>query len=497
MGYKTLNEVRDLLRSNLPAFICIGRPNRNPCDEVLENEDKKLALELLAATNANLTRKSQWNILALLLCTPCQKTYTQKNNIWAQWEAETPEIDPGGRRGRSPYSKCSKTPESDRRRSSGLTLAVASESPPFRGRSSGQNTPPSPTEDALSRRSARHEPSSSARPMRRSNSDIIMVDTETADADCTNGSALSEAHPCQPSRTTPPLRKSGGSSFSAGESSTWAPWKLRAEVLELLWEPLPDPNSKGSIYAVEVVGTPYVKIGITTRDVSERLKEIQKRHGQNLRIGSKDFKDNIPLLQLYRLERLVHADLAFFQRNLTVQRTTQRRTHREYFQIDLATAMETICLWLKIMQTIGLDAGTEIDPHIKSSVRDWIRDIDTPPVGASPGDYEPWKTVNTDHEQRHKMWSQAFKLEDGGHKKRRVDRTVSSLTVAAMALCFLYSSRLPQWVKDVSALFLLTAGALYAMDTTSSDGCITWVINTSKAISCFVAPVKRFTRLKI
>jgi hypothetical protein len=329
------------------------------------------------------------------------------------------------------------------------------------------------------------------------NNDTIMTDRETEDIDFTSENAFPGAASSQPYHAMLSMRESESHPFSAGETSTWAPWTLRHEVIRLVEEPLPKPDSRGSIYAVEVTGTPYVKIGITTRDVRERLKEIRKRHGQGLRIGCEEVEDDIPLLQLYRLERLVHADLAFFQRNLTVQRTTQRRTHREYFEVDLATAMKTIRLWLKIMQTIGLDAGSEIDQHIKTSVRDWIRDIDAPPVGTSPEDYEVWKTVNANHELRHKIWSQAFKLDDGGFKKRRVDRTVSSLTVAALALCFLYSSNLPDWVKDVSALFFLTAGALYTMDTGPSDGCITWVINTSKTIPCFVASMKGFARLTI
>jgi hypothetical protein len=260
------------------------------------------------------------------------------------------------------------------------------------------------------------------------------------------------------------------------------------------------PESKGSIYAVEVADTPYVKIGITTRKkVSIRLEEIEATHEQRLRISSAKKIGGIPLLELYRLEKLVHADLAFFQRTLTVQKATHRRTHREYFKVDLATAERTIRMWLMIMKSIGLESGTETDLSIKDSVEDSIRDIDAPPAGASPADNNEWwwKTVNTNHEQRLKIWRSAFKLNDGGFKKSRVGRTVSSLTVAALALCALYASRLPDWVKDVSVVCFFTAGALYTMDTRSSDGCITWVINTSKTTSHFVASLKGLARLTV
>jgi hypothetical protein len=511
MDYKSFDEIRNLLRLDLTAFKCIGRPWKKDCGNNLESERKKLAKEVLGEPEADLTGENRRDVLALVLCADCQVNYTEKNNYRSRYS----DLD-FAKRSPSPHTLYSSSNRLSRRRSSGVRLAVETPRPSAQTRGSNELTlntiPSSPTEDVLARRRGRSAPSTPPSSLPTINQDIVMDGTATEEALYTNhdvppaanggfgtfdpSDSTPEARPTtQPRSRSSPLNQDITRQFKEGEGSTWAPSTLHSEVLRLLWEPIPSPTSKGSIYAVEVIGTPYVKIGVTTRRVQTRLNEINGRHGQRLNIVGRRVEHDIPFLQLYRLEALVHADLAFYQRNLVIREHTQRRTHREYFEIDIATAQKTIRTWWSIMQTIGLEPGTEIDQTIKEAVRESVHKTEIQRVVAHQTEREQWRTVNADDEERVNMWRTAFKLDEGGFKKTRVERTVWRLAFAAMVLCFLYSLQVPPWVKDTVALLLLTAGVLYTMDTQSSDGWITNMANTSGALWRFVASLNRFTEL--
>lgn len=510
--YRSLYECRVELRSHFLEFTCIGHKSRSieDCENELNDDRKERASELLGEDDADLSGENRRDIIALLLCQECQYTYTQKNKIKERWIFDSPGIDFGLKRSPSPYSLYSRRPTSDRRRSSGLRPSGTISSP-CRCRASSRSiveSPPSPTDAALARRRGRAVPTvpDLPTPISTNQPNAMEIDSETEenldlehDSSLTNqdesATNLSNAAHARYSseeldQATPQTPDIDTNPFSPGEASTWAPWMLHAETLRLLWEPLPEPQSKGSIYAVQVVGTPYVKIGLTTRKVRKRLKEINNEHGQKLNINGAISEDGIPLLQLYRLEKLVHADLAYFQRDLRVEKPTYRRTHKEYFEVNIAKAEETIRLWWFIMQSLGLEPGTKVDSKITKLVREAIRNIDTPPAGSDHSDIEWWKLVNDDHSRRISMWRNAFKLDDGGFKKIRVATIVLRLLCAAVLLCWLYSRQTPSWVNHTAFVLCAVAGVRWEMDAAVSDRCITKVTSLPGYIRAFVGSVK-------
>ena len=202
--------------------------------------------------------------------------------------------------------------------------------------------------------------------------------------------------------------------FHLGVAYSWAPWTIRSKVIELLQEPIPGPETHGQLYVVRVVTGDtqrYVKIGYTARDVSKRLREISDQHRVKLEVGSVCKTLSLPLTQVTRLEALVHADLAFFQRDLCVV-TDQKTAYRvEYFEIDQADAWRTVEMWTSIMHGIGLrpnkalpEAVTqrlEVCANVYERLRDDVRT-----------ESEHWATINEHHASRESIWRDNLPAKD-------------------------------------------------------------------------------------
>ena len=64
-----------------------------------------------------------------------------------------------------------------------------------------------------------------------------------------------------------------------------------------------------------------VKIGFTTQPRSDtRIKQLVKEQSQDFDFDDPIFWKEIPIPLVHRVEELVHADLAYFQRNWCVQK---------------------------------------------------------------------------------------------------------------------------------------------------------------------------------
>lgn len=192
--------------------------------------------------------------------------------------------------------------------------------------------------------------------------------------------------------------------FEHGEASAWAPWTIRKASLELIREPLLNPKATGYVYVAQVEHTnrTIVKIGRTYQKPNARLNQIAKEHRQQFNMGSLWYRAGIPALQLERLERLVHSDLAYYQRNWLVCTDRSHKTHHEYFEVDMSTAQQTIDVWLAIIRKVGIRAGAMPNESVFESVHS---DPDLS-IGAAngPDNVDAWKRLNEDHSRRINLW---------------------------------------------------------------------------------------------
>lgn len=188
--------------------------------------------------------------------------------------------------------------------------------------------------------------------------------------------------------------------FTHGDGYESAPWRIRQEVRTRLLESLPDKF--GTIYIIPDKTNRYVKIGKTERRfLKTRLLELVNDHKDLLDKGKATHVTNIPLFLLTRLEDLVHADLAFFQRNL---RGNRNQTHHEWFEVDVTTAEETVILWLKVLKSMKLKPGGGIKYKLREQLNHndyfdtWaIDDKDVDGV---------FQEVNGDHAARISKWKE-------------------------------------------------------------------------------------------
>ncbi|KAK4544063.1 hypothetical protein LTR36_004561 [Oleoguttula mirabilis] len=212
-------------------------------------------------------------------------------------------------------------------------------------------------------------------------------------------------------RSTAIRRRTSSSAdgFTAGEASSWALWTVRTEVRALVLEPLPKPNDKGCIYVVEDVATKrHVKIGMTMRPFRTRLAEIARTHKRSLDETNAWHLPGISYIQLLRLEALVHADLAQYQRNLSVRNSSNRRVHREWFEVDKATAQKTVRMWWDIMCNIGIKPGMELEPVVCEALNS------SPAFDVDMADEANGDQADTDshaeHTERIRMWTDLLLL---------------------------------------------------------------------------------------
>ena len=423
MTYITYSQLKETFddENDAGAFRCLGRPSKEECGEEIASPRKELARRLLSKEEDELLGEERTDIIVLLLCERCQQTYTQRTNIKQQWLKDSPGIDFGIKGSPSPYSLHPKRAASRTCRSSNSNSSPTSAPTSAPTRASlvvvSQGPCSSPTESVASRRRRRRRStggcSSSSRTQNANSLPTIFPDPgdayteahngrdelplsrrsrhEMSDSDSRQQSLLAEERsvrnegqadnnltsevvqlgtanetipPTPPGSAAEQLTSAGDTNpFRHGRAYDWEPCTLRSRVLDIFWRPLLE--KRGSIYAVQVRGRPYVKIGRTTQPLDDRLRQIEREHGQELDVSAKFSKSNITLLQLERLEKLVKAFLGYYQMDLPCGNAI----HAEYFEISLAQAEKTIHLFMRLMETHGVEPGKDVDPKVSSAIQ--------------------------------------------------------------------------------------------------------------------------------
>lgn len=141
--------------------------------------------------------------------------------------------------------------------------------------------------------------------------------------------------------------KSVHNRFVKGQRSNWAPQKIKNEVAMLFLASLPIEKSSGTLYLFKAKHSGHVKIGYTLGEWMKRRTGIQSKSDIDLDENTSHIIEGIPFAVLLRLEKLVHADLAYFQRDLP---TSPTRAQHEWFEIDFAKAQETAEFWYEKMK---------------------------------------------------------------------------------------------------------------------------------------------------
>lgn len=214
--------------------------------------------------------------------------------------------------------------------------------------------------------------------------------------------------------------------FAVGAAFTWAPWYIRSRVLSILLEPLPN----GSIYAIRVRNSPYLKIGLSESKVQQRWSAISKAHKVDLETEAGFHISGIPCHELKQLEALVHADLAYFQRS---HRIGKSGWHHEYFETDLATAQRSINTWWRILQLIRSGPGQLLDIAFREKIQRAALVIETSVDQGRAIPPERWSEVNSNHALREGLWKNVFEVEedaDGGSSDGEIPTKSSAFTVS-------------------------------------------------------------------
>lgn len=443
MGTPTFSALRaTFTRADAPSGCrCIAWQ----CPDEIDTDQFESARAIFRCGLKSPTLKQVRDIIACLVCVKHQRDYSYKNLIERQWQEEFPSLDFTLRRSPSRFSLVSAGKQMASRRTS-----FASVTPTRRGRQASST--PSIDENIFLRTPDRASP---------------LVDLPRNAVEPTTATALSSspeivihttgdqvgsgepASPVQdlPQRVTPiaasesivepivetndvadtlqPNDGLGGTTgvrshstarrrrvsssadgFCAGDCSTWAVWTIRAEVRALVLEPLPKPNDRGCIYIVEDVDTKtHVKIGMTMRPFRTRLAEITRQHKRQIDEGNAFHIPGIPYVQLLRLEALVHAGLAQYQCNLTVRNGSTRRTHREWFEVDMPTAQKTVRMWWDIMRNIGIKPGVELEPAVCEALHSSPAfDIEMAD-SATAGSDQLVIDVKAEHTERIRVWT--------------------------------------------------------------------------------------------
>lgn len=443
MDPPSFNEVRaELAGANAYQieYECVfGRSHGGRCLNLIEQTQLRRAIELLGIPQQHLDRKNIWNIVTCLVCEAHQadRNYGPKHAVEASWQRELPHINFSLRRPPSPNSFCSsRSPTPQRRRQTGATMPLAPSMP-----WTPQRPPPSTTASDsrtfltppnLDLQATGHERSSSApdifvqgphettaeeneRSTDESSSEISVdssaPDTaESVQTPETELSSISTIAPESPSQqrqrrrmAIPGTSSAAQEGFVEGEATSWAPWTIRSEVRSLMLQPLPKPRDKGCIYVVQHIDSQHVKIGITMRSFRDRLQELSRDHQCKFDERSSYHLPGIPYIQLLRLEKLVHSDLAYFRRNLRVRNGGTFRTYTEWFAVDIGTAQRTVSLWWEIMCKTRMEPGCELNADIHDQLTSSTA-FDVEIVDAADRAHS-WAQANSDHGARLQLWT--------------------------------------------------------------------------------------------
>lgn len=458
----TFERVQATFRGN-PAtttFRCLINNARPIACVTLEANQVQHASQILCSDLPRSLR-DVWDVVNCLVCVQHQgdRIYTYKHQVMDRWQDDFPQLDfSSSPMPRSRYSLCS-TPRSARRhtqmrdtRQERPSTSRAGAGNPSHGRYNTEPATPSPESRSIDHDQAADE-------------DVDMDDdpfiatpdstrpTTPADGEeqaLRNGHEEDQPHNLDsaltPARPPPPSTQQR--SFVPGTSSTWPLWRVRQEVRHLILEPLPSPRAHGILYAVHSPQHNKVKIGYTMRrKFEDRLRELQKQHDGTL--GHHWYLSKIPYVQLLRLEELVHADLARYQCDYKVQfgHGNGFRVHREWFDIDLATAQQTMKFWWAAMRHLRIEPGRELHKRWEDrlSTQGAMFEVKRHNVTGAFDNYR-------DHEQTLRLWTELLDIPGYGSKTWKACWWLLMITITTR-LCGTSSELL--WLDTTSKHMML------------------------------------------
>lgn len=460
----TFAEVRNLCLTSETAFKfhCLALPSHKQCAEELEASQVIAVTVIFHKSLEDLNVKDIREIIDCLICREHQKHGNIRSKIERGWTAEFPNLDFAGKRGRSRYSltptsSARSTPvkqlangQSNSMRQSPLTPESATArmgSPSTHSEDSIPQIFLSPDDSLpvrLQRSLSAPEPSSGPIPIdpllasvytaegqdaSPQNTSDLRSDTQLpGDATILQADAVETLSPDDPVANTrartpsntrreprgaargralgPSVHQDG---FHLGIAHDWAPWTIRSRVLELLHEGLPGPKDQARLYVARInTGSTqrYVKIGKTGRPIETRMKEIRDQHHVDVDDKSVWPTVAMPVAQAMRLEALVHADLAFFQRILCVTKDKRTMHHVEYFELSQQEAWETVNMWLAIMTGPGMRPGEAVSRDFDEGIRKCSTMCENTESLDKDAEAEEWIKLNEDHKLRREVWDQ-------------------------------------------------------------------------------------------
>lgn len=450
MRYISFADVKSAFadEAGIREFRCIGIKRKTQCTNALVDDRKDIVRKLLHVDIVDLEEVKRLSIVLYLLCAACQRTDTQRNNVKQAWSQENAGLSFGSKGLRSPASlRPHRSPKyastSRTRRKAGLST----QSCPgltIREGHHYQDTPASPSEERARRRRRAFEASGPP------------PETTTSEQP--------RRPPSNPAQlvSKPPgervLQFSETMHFRRGKGWQRAPWKLRSNLLDKLFEPI--PSGTGFVYAVSVTGTRFVKIGKTITSTQGRFDQVCKEHRIDLDEASARWSDRIPRWQVDRLEKVVHCRLAFQQVEL-VDEEANRKVHHEYFEVDLDYAKQCIdqCLW--IMRSIDVNPGRQIDQNIQQNMREYINGIDKPPRDVNSKDRQWWHDVNSNQQRETAIWHEASKYHLGGYQRLLRLEEVKVAIGIAISLLVPFLLPVPRTISAGVSLNLIMAWILW------------------------------------
>ncbi|KAK4554484.1 hypothetical protein LTR86_008338 [Recurvomyces mirabilis] len=205
-------------------------------------------------------------------------------------------------------------------------------------------------------------------------------------------------------RRSSPATRTG---FEPGEMSKWAPQTTHDEMRDLLGQPLESAKAKGYLYIFPDVNKQYVKIGFTTGKLWDRFRKIEDScksvQPLTLDFDSRRSLANIPYIQLLRLEKLVHTDLAHCHRYLHVKSKGRWRTQHEWFEIDPKSAYQTVEYWWDIMKSNEILPGRPLTENFQASL-DTGADTVVATVARCMDVDDAWRLAHQNNELRLRKW---------------------------------------------------------------------------------------------
>ncbi|QIX00870.1 hypothetical protein AMS68_006387 [Peltaster fructicola] len=423
----------EFLEDEITIRKCIATPHGKECGNLLTAQRQRIAASVITQDAATLELHDIRTIITLLLCEHCQKNnnHRHKNKLADKWQSEFPAIDLGIIEWRKDEYSLSRsaTPTTTPRRTSSNTVSTESSARSALDVDAPDAYEVSPTPSA--RRARRERPHNSVQAARRpplrpghidrrtsSVQEHVAVDgvdpsavsqalnvvaTSDRSFDDSNSGAADTATADEPMPDAPPVPIVSAGPFFPGSAARWTPEMIIDNVENLLTSNIPAAN-RGAIYAFQQLDGPHIKIGYTTQSCSARRTQISDASGIKLLQSKYVWRANIELRLLLRLEKLVHADLAYAQRNLRiVGAANTRKTQHEWFEVDYDTASQSIDFWYDVV-------------HHQDDVVKLDDTIDRSSFAVEDGD-DP-RIVNADHARRLQYWKkriiipQAHSLED-------------------------------------------------------------------------------------